>query len=116
MDDLILWILFAAGIFSIIINPIVEEHDRSTAWIEGFAILIAVLIVVLVTAYNDLKKEKEFQKLNQLAESGKVVSVIRDGRLNNQMGMQEIQCGDLLLLKGGIEIPGDGIIVEANSI
>lgn len=54
MDDLILWILFAAGIFSMIINPIVEEHDRSTAWIEGFAILIAVAIVVLVTAYNDL--------------------------------------------------------------
>lgn len=49
-----------AGIASIIINVIMEEDERSTAWIEGFAIIIAVLIVVFVTAYNDLKKEKEF--------------------------------------------------------
>lgn len=37
-----------------IINPIVESHERSTAWIEGFAILVAVALVVFVTAYNDL--------------------------------------------------------------
>lgn len=49
-----------AGIASIIINMIMEEEERSTAWIEGFAIIMAVLIVVFVTAYNDLKKEKEF--------------------------------------------------------
>jgi len=49
----------------IIINLAVEEEERGTAWIEGFAILIAVAIVVLVTASNDLKKEKEFQRLNE---------------------------------------------------
>ena len=49
-----------AGIASIIINVIMEDEERSTAWIEGFAIILAVLIVVFVTAYNDLKKEKEF--------------------------------------------------------
>lgn len=37
-----------------IINTIVEEEERSTAWIEGFAILMAVALVVFVTAYNDL--------------------------------------------------------------
>ena len=49
-----------AGIASIIINVAMEEDERSTAWVEGFAILLAVTIVVLVTAWNDLKKEKEF--------------------------------------------------------
>lgn len=39
---------------------IMEEEERATAWIEGFAIIVAVLIVVFVTAFNDLKKEKEF--------------------------------------------------------
>ncbi len=109
-------ILIFAGVFSIIINPIVESHERSTAWIEGFAILVAVVVVIVVTAYNDLQKEKEFQKLNELAENGKVVAVIRDGKLNNQMMIQDVQCGDLLVLQGGIEIPGDGIVIEANSI
>lgn len=64
LDDLILIILLVAGIFSMIVNPLVEEHDKETAWLEGFAILIAVLLVVVVTAYNDLQKEREFQKLN----------------------------------------------------
>ena len=30
--------------------------------------------------------------------------------------MQDVLVGDILKLKGGIEIPGDGIVVEANSI
>ena len=57
MDDLILKALVIAGIASIIINLILEEDERATAWIEGVAILLAVAIVVLVTAWNDLKKE-----------------------------------------------------------
>jgi len=54
-DDFILKLLLVAGIVSIIINTIVEEEERSTAWIEGFAILVAVAVVVFVTAWNDLK-------------------------------------------------------------
>lgn len=60
-----------AGIVTIGINVWAEEDHRSTAWIEGFAILVAVALVVMVTAVNDLKKEREFQKLNEEAESGK---------------------------------------------
>ena len=56
-EDLVLRILFVAGIVTIAINVWAEEDHRSTAWIEGFAILIAVFLVVIVTAYNDLKKE-----------------------------------------------------------
>lgn len=78
-DDLIMKILIVAGIASIIINVAMEDEERSTAWIEGFAILLAVAIVVMVTAFNDLKKEKEFQKLNEEAESGKLITLIRDG-------------------------------------
>lgn len=37
-----------------------EADHRETAWIEGFAILVAVALVVVVTAVNDLKKEREF--------------------------------------------------------
>lgn len=55
MDDLILKILIVAGIASIIINVAMEEEERTTAWVEGFAILLAVAIVAGVTAWNDLK-------------------------------------------------------------
>ena len=37
-----------------------EEHAD---WIEGVAILLAVIIVVFVTAFNDWSKEKQFRGL-----------------------------------------------------
>jgi 1,4-dihydroxy-2-naphthoate octaprenyltransferase len=33
-----------------------DESHRSTAWIEGFAILVAVFISASVTAINDYQK------------------------------------------------------------
>lgn len=84
-DDLIMKILFVAGIASIGISTWAEEDHRSTAWIEGFAILVAVALVVVVTGVNDLKKEREFQKLNDEAEHGKKVSVVRDGVENDDL-------------------------------
>lgn len=59
-DDLIMKILFVAGIASIGINMWAEADHRNIAWIEGFAILVAVSLVVVVTSINDMKKEKEF--------------------------------------------------------
>lgn len=32
------------------------------------------------------------------------------------MIMQDVQAGDLMMIKGGQEMPGDGIIIEANQI
>lgn len=114
--DLILIILIFAGIISIVINMIMEEHERAYAWIEGFAIILAVVIVVVVTAWNDLKKEKEFQKLNEEAESGKVVTIIRDGVQDDTKKLSEVLTGDVVLLKTGMEIPSDGIVLEGYSL
>lgn len=97
-DDLILKILFVAGIASIPISVWSEEDHREIAWLEGFAILIAVFIVVIVTALNDLKKEKEFQELNEKAESGKKVTAIRDGQETDDLKISEVVVGDLIKL------------------
>jgi len=51
------------------------EH-LATAWIEGFAILVAVAVVSLVTAGSDYKKEGQFLKQQAIAEVGKVVSTL----------------------------------------
>lgn len=38
-----------------------DESESKSNWIEGAAILLAVLVVVLVTAINDWSKEKQFR-------------------------------------------------------
>jgi magnesium-transporting ATPase (P-type) len=55
LNDFTLKILIVAAVFSIgLSTATAEEEHRSTAWIEGFSMIIAVIIVSLVTSTNDL--------------------------------------------------------------
>lgn len=48
-------------------------------WVEGAAILIAVIVVVFVTAFNDWRKEKQFRGLKDRIEADNHASVVRGG-------------------------------------
>ena len=69
IQDKTLIILMVAAIISIILGVTVEEDNSGIAWIEGAAILAAVVIVVLVTALNDWTKERQFRGLQKKLES-----------------------------------------------
>jgi hypothetical protein len=77
LDDLMLQVLIACAIFSIVVevgfvaggcdrSPTATKDARAeceklkTAWIEGFAILTAVAVVSLFSAWSDHNKEKQF--------------------------------------------------------
>ncbi len=50
-------VLFIASILLIVIEVATADDDhRATAWIEGAAILVAVLVSATVTAVNDYNK------------------------------------------------------------
>lgn len=116
LQDFLLRVLIVAGIASIAISVGLEADHRSTAWIEGAAILLSVVIVVLVNVVNDMKKEREFQKLNEQAEAGKKAILTRDGETVESANPQSILVGDLIQLRAGMEVPGDGYILEAFSL
>jgi hypothetical protein len=49
--------LIVASIFSIVVEVgTAEPSDRSTAWVEGFVILLAVAVCGMVTAGNNYSK------------------------------------------------------------
>ena len=51
-------------LFPLLTKSLCSVHDESESksnWIEGAAILLAVMVVVLVTAINDWTKEKQFR-------------------------------------------------------
>ena len=52
------------------------EEKRSIAWIDGFAIFLAVCFCSTVQASNDYQKEKQFQKLNKVADDKKMVKLL----------------------------------------
>ena len=75
LDDFMLKILIGCAIFQLVIElSTAEPEDLSHAWIEGFAILLAVAVVSLVGATSDYKKEGQFLKQQELAENAKIVS------------------------------------------
>jgi magnesium-transporting ATPase (P-type) len=64
------------------------------------AILIAVVIVVLVTAFNDWSKEKQFRGLQNRIEGEQTFNVIRSGGLAQQVQVGELVVGDIIQVRG----------------
>lgn len=60
-EDTTLIVLIVAAVVSLAVGL---YEDLSSGWIEGAAILFAVLLVAIVTATNDYRKEAQFRKLN----------------------------------------------------
>jgi len=112
VHDKTLIILIVSAIVSIILGLTVE--DPKTGWIDGTAILVAVLIVVLVTAGNDFNKEKKFRKLNSIRNE-RNVSVIRSGRVCS-VSVYDLVVGDVVKLETGDTIPADGIYLNGQGL
>jgi magnesium-transporting ATPase (P-type) len=57
LDDFILKILLVAACLSIALEVgMASNEDRKLAWLEGFAILVAVFVCASVTAINNYQK------------------------------------------------------------
>jgi magnesium-transporting ATPase (P-type) len=94
-QDKILILLSIAAIVSLTI------HWEGGGWIEGVAILAAVLIVILVNALNDWKKDRLFRALNNQSQSTIKAKVMRN-RVQQQILLSKLVIGDIILLEPGV--------------
>ncbi|XP_033008621.1 plasma membrane calcium-transporting ATPase 4 isoform X4 [Lacerta agilis] len=92
-----------------------DEGEAQAGWIEGAAILFSVFIVVLVTAFNDWSKEKQFRGLQSRIEQEQKFTVIRKGQVI-QIPVAEIVVGDIAQIKYGDLLPTDGILIQGNDL
>ena len=77
LEDFMMRLLIVCAIFSIGVEVgfnINTPEKLATAWIEGFAILVAVAVVSLVSAWSDYKKEGQFMEQQKLEDKSKTVS------------------------------------------
>lgn len=96
-----------------LVGPIEEEEHY--AWIEGAAILVSVIVVVLVTAFNDYSKERQFRGLQSRIEGEHKFSVVRNGE-PIMILVGEIIVGDICQIKYGDLLPADGILIQSNDL
>ena len=90
-------ILCVAAIISLTLG--IAMQGLAEGWIEGFSILLAVIIITVVASGNNYMKEQQFRKLNEVA-SRKNINVIRNGSTIN-MNVYDLLVGDIVLVETG---------------
>ncbi|XP_062374689.1 plasma membrane calcium-transporting ATPase 1 isoform X2 [Sardina pilchardus] len=92
-----------------------DEGESEAGWIEGAAILLSVVCVVLVTAFNDWSKEKQFRGLQSRIEQEQKFTVVRGGQVI-QIPVADIVVGDIAQIKYGDLLPADGVLIQGNDL
>ncbi|XP_057374431.1 plasma membrane calcium-transporting ATPase 2-like [Daphnia carinata] len=123
LQDATLIILEVAAIVSLLLSfvpstsddELGHEENKAHEWIEGLAILISVIVVVLVTAFNDYTKERQFRGLQSRIEGEHKFAVLRGGE-SSQIFVGEIVVGDICQVKYGDLLPADGILIQSNDL
>ncbi|KAF3762054.1 hypothetical protein M406DRAFT_94760 [Cryphonectria parasitica EP155] len=119
-NDKVLILLSIAAVVSLAIGlyqTFGTKHDAANPpveWVEGVAIIVAILIVVVVGSLNDYQKERQFAKLNKKKQS-RDVKVVRSGKII-EISVFDILVGDVLHLEPGDMIPVDGVLIEGFNV
>ena len=86
----------------------------SLNWVEGVAIVVAIVVVVMVGSVNDYQKELQFRKLNAKKDD-RNVKCIRDGS-ERLISVYDIVVGDICMLEPGEIIPVDGVFLSGHNV
>ncbi|WFD42191.1 P-type Ca(2+) transporter [Malassezia psittaci] len=83
-------------------------------WVEGLAILVAVVIVDLVGSLNDWQKERQFRSLDAKKEQ-RDVTVLRNGA-KHQVDVHDVLVGDIVFFEPGEVVAFDGVVLDGHNI
>jgi Ca2+-transporting ATPase len=112
LKDTTIIILLACAVLSLVFG--IKEDGWKDGWYDGGSIIVAVILVVAVSAVSNFKQSKQFEKLSTKRSDIKV-EVVRDGR-RQPISIFEIVVGDIVCLKIGDQIPADGLFLEGHSL
>ncbi|KAI4152224.1 MAG: hypothetical protein LQ341_000745 [Variospora aurantia] len=116
-NDKVLILLTVAAVVSLalgIYESTLKVGGESVQWVEGVAIMVAIVIVVAVGALNDWQKERQFVKLNKKKED-RTVKVIRSGK-SREISVHDTLVGDVMHIEPGDMIPVDGIFISGHNV
>ncbi|KAJ3216021.1 Calcium-transporting ATPase 10, plasma membrane-type, partial [Clydaea vesicula] len=114
--DRTLQILVVAAITEIAVGiyKIVKSKETAGIW-DGLAIVFAVIIIILITAGNDYRKQSQFRQLNEFSRGLAQTKVIRNGH-TVQIKNSDLLVGDIALIDTGDILPADGIYISGSHL
>ncbi|MBE3048017.1 hypothetical protein IMZ48_37015, partial [Candidatus Bathyarchaeota archaeon] len=119
-NDKVLMLLSIAAVISLAVglyqtfSPMRDPLEPKVEWVEGVAIVAAIVIVVVVGSLNDYSKERQFAALNK-KKSDRFVKATRSGKIQ-EISVFDILVGDILHLEPGDLIPVDGVLIEGFNV
>ena len=87
----------------------------SIALVDGGAILIAVIIVVMFGAISDYRKQAQFKALSEFGKSLSLVKALRDGELTD-IHSNDVVVGDIIDIQTGDIAPADAILISGFNV
>ncbi|XP_050371602.1 calcium-transporting ATPase 12, plasma membrane-type-like [Argentina anserina] len=110
-NNYIIFLLSVAAVLSIGFG--MKEEGPSTGWYEGGIIVFVIIILVVAPSIRDLwLQTQESHAMRQTSgDINLVVDVIR-GRSSHEVPIYDVFPGDIVCLKRGSTIPGDGLFVS----
>lgn len=92
----------------------IKQHGPEEGWYDGGSIIVAVVLVLAVSAISNFKQSQQFSKLSE--ESSNIqVEVVREGR-RQPTSIFNIVVGDVVCLKIGDQVPADGLFLNGHSM
>ncbi|KDQ58253.1 hypothetical protein JAAARDRAFT_47360 [Jaapia argillacea MUCL 33604] len=120
LEDKVLVLLLIAAVVSLALGFFQDfgtprpVGEPPVDWVEGVAIIVTILIVVMVGLLNNRQKERQFKSLNEKKED-RSVKVIRSG-IERLVDVHQVVIGDICLLEPGEVILCDGIFLEGHGV
>ncbi|KAJ2893890.1 plasma membrane calcium, partial [Coemansia aciculifera] len=91
-----------------------SEDNQDVHWVEGFAIIVAIAVITLVSSINDFQKEKQFRQLNA-KKNNRRVRVTRGGQ-ERLVSSNCILVGDIMLIEPGDVMCADGLVLSSSNL
>ena len=104
-DPVIKVLLFALGLHLLLLF-------RDPELVETAGIAISVLLATFISTFSEYRSERAFLGLFESCAAEKC-RVRRDGRVQ-EIGVDEIVVGDVVLLGAGEKIPADGVVLSGD--
>jgi len=115
LQDTVLIILIVSAIVQIGIGASPLSENPRKDWIDGLAIVFAIVVVVTTTSITNYSKEKKFQEMTATASQLNQI-IVRRNKTEIHVNSEEILVGDIVKLEYGMIIPADGIVINGNAL
>ncbi len=79
-------------------------------WFETIGIVIAIFVASFISTISEYGSEKAFEKLQE--ESARIKCRVKRNGQVIEINIDDIVCGDIVMLSSGDKVPADGILVK----